>query len=207
MTAGPLSLAIKLQVIQKSKGCWFLCFCIVTTGFLVQSEGCWFLCSTAVLSVSLLASKRLPLLVYLCIRLGCYRSLLLWVLTKIYKAMSRFWIRRSGNEATSIKITVGDDDIIDDLVDIALERLKMSVAKDTVTVKFQGNVVNKAESLAAYMVITSNQKPLELEWKVEGREKRSAESDLEDMPKEEAFEDLVSDFQHLRLKCIICTMH
>eukprot|EP00731_Ephydatia_muelleri_P035163 Em0100g9a len=95
--------------------------------------------------------------------------------TGLYCFGSSLKSTRSGNEATSIKITVGDDDIIDDLVDIALERLKMSVAKDTVTVKFQGNVVNKAESLADYVVITSNQKPLELEWKVE------------DMPKEEAF--------------------
>ena len=59
--------------------------------------------------------------------------------------------------------------IIDDLVDTALEKQRMSVAKDTVTVKFNGNVVDKAESLTAYVGKTSNQAPLELEWKVEGK--------------------------------------
>ena len=90
--------------------------------------------------------------------------------------MSRFWVRRSGHNPASFKCDVADGDIIDDFVEIVLEKLQIRVPKDIVTVKFNQAVVDIEEMVINYVGKTSRKNPLELEWEVKGKKHPSSHS-------------------------------
>ena len=81
----------------------------------------------------------------------------------------RFWLSQNEKPASSIRLTVKDDDIIDDLVGIALNELfkAKDVPKDSVAVMFQGEKVESDEQLSKYITATSRAEPLQLVWKGE----------------------------------------